>query len=148
MTIDVPCGHCVNWECQLMQVVLYTTTTTTVLRPFVRDYPGEPVPDHHPTFISFFHLPRSIASSLLQVVLYNGRKLVVVLVVVSRYAWVSQYTSVYFFYLFHKRTFEDTCHREDVLPLSQSMQSRAMPCIQKYSMSWIIVKNYHRQLTQ
>ena len=22
-----------------------TTTTTTVLRPFVRDYPGEPVPE-------------------------------------------------------------------------------------------------------
>ena len=51
-----------------------TTTTTTVLRPFVWDYPGEPVPekkhspthhpDHHPIFISFFHLPRSIASSL------------------------------------------------------------------------------------
>jgi len=51
------------------------TTTTTVLRPFVRDYPGEPVPeetlthpthhpDHHPIFISFFHLPCSIASSL------------------------------------------------------------------------------------
>jgi len=37
---------------------------------FVRDYPGEPVPeetpthhpDHHPTFVSFFHLPRSISS--------------------------------------------------------------------------------------
>jgi len=29
-----------------------TTTTTTVLRPFVRDYPGEPVPEEaltHPT---------------------------------------------------------------------------------------------------
>jgi len=47
-------------------------TTTTVSLPFVRDYPGEPVPeetpthhpDHHPIFISFFHLPRSIASSL------------------------------------------------------------------------------------
>jgi len=48
-------------------------TTTTILRPFVRDYPGEPVPQetlttHHPDhiliFISFFHLPRSIASSL------------------------------------------------------------------------------------
>jgi len=50
--------------------------TTTILRPFVQDYPGEPVPeetlawtpthhpDHHPIFISFFHLPRSIASSL------------------------------------------------------------------------------------
>jgi len=42
--------------------------------PFVRDYPGEPVyqkkhspthhPDHQPIFISFFHLPRSTASSL------------------------------------------------------------------------------------
>jgi len=49
-----------------------TTTTTTVLQPFVWDYPGEPVPeetlthhpDHHPIFISFFHLPRSIPSSL------------------------------------------------------------------------------------
>jgi len=46
--------------------------TTTILRPFVRDYLGEPVPeetpthhpDHHPVFISFFHLPQSIASSL------------------------------------------------------------------------------------
>jgi len=26
-------------------VVNTTTTTTTVLRPFVRDYPGEPVPE-------------------------------------------------------------------------------------------------------
>jgi len=51
-----------------------TTTTTTVLPLFVRDYPGEPVPeealthhhpDHHPVFISSFHLPRSIASCLL-----------------------------------------------------------------------------------
>ena len=50
-----------------------TTTTTTVLRPFVQDYPGERYqkkhspthhPDHHPVFISFFHLPQSIASSL------------------------------------------------------------------------------------
>ena len=47
-------------------------TTTTVLRPYVWDYPDEPVteetpthhPDHRPIFISFFHLPRSIASSL------------------------------------------------------------------------------------
>jgi len=48
-----------------------TTTTTTVLRPFVQDYPGESVPEetfthppsfnHHPIFISFFHLPWSIA---------------------------------------------------------------------------------------
>jgi len=52
---------------------IHTTTTTTILWPFVRDYPGEPVPeehspthhpDHHPIIISFFHLPRSIASSL------------------------------------------------------------------------------------
>jgi len=53
-----------------------TTRSTTVLQPFVRDYPGEPVPevtpthhpDHHPIFISFFHLPRSIASSLFKVI--------------------------------------------------------------------------------
>jgi len=53
-----------------------TITTTTVLQPFVQDYPGEPVPeetltqspthhpDHHPILINFFHLPWSIASSL------------------------------------------------------------------------------------
>ena len=34
-------------------VLINVTTTTTVLRPFVRDYPGEPVPEetlttHHP----------------------------------------------------------------------------------------------------
>jgi len=28
---------------------LTTTTTTTVLRPFVRDYPGEPVPEETPS---------------------------------------------------------------------------------------------------
>jgi len=30
-----------------------TTTTTNVLRPFVRDYPGEPVPEetHPPTIL-------------------------------------------------------------------------------------------------
>jgi len=52
-------------------VLIQYNNTTTVLRPFVRNYPGEPVPeetpthhpDHHPVFISFFHLPRSIASS-------------------------------------------------------------------------------------
>jgi len=57
----------------LLAVFTTTATTTTVLRPFVGDYPGEPVPkkhspthhpDHHPTFISFFHLPWSIASNL------------------------------------------------------------------------------------
>jgi len=48
------------------------TTTTIILWPFVRDYPDEPVPeetstdhpDHHPVFISLFHLLRSVASSL------------------------------------------------------------------------------------
>ena len=51
-------------------IALYNNTTTIVLWPFVRDYPGEPVPppthhpDHHPVFISFFHLLQSIASSL------------------------------------------------------------------------------------
>jgi len=59
-----------------LSTYVLTTTTTTVLQPFVRDYPGEPVPeetlthpashhpDHHPIFISFFHLPRSTAFSL------------------------------------------------------------------------------------
>ena len=49
-------------------VICLTATTTIILRPFVRDYLGKPVPeetspihhpDHHPIFISF-HLPRSI----------------------------------------------------------------------------------------
>jgi len=43
-------------------IVPISATTTTVLRPFVWDYQGEPVPeetpthhpDHHPIFISFF----------------------------------------------------------------------------------------------
>jgi len=57
-----------------------TRTSTTVLRPFVRDYPGEPVPeedspthhfDHHPVFINFFHLPRSIASSLFKLLAWQ-----------------------------------------------------------------------------
>jgi len=57
----------------ISQAKVTHTTTTTVLRPFVRNNPGEPVPEetlttHHPdylpVFISFFHLPRSIASSL------------------------------------------------------------------------------------
>jgi len=38
-----------------------TTTTTTVLRPFVRDYPGEPVPEETLT-----HPPSSSSSSLYQ----------------------------------------------------------------------------------
>ena len=50
-----------------------TCDPMTVLRPFVRDYrvswyqkKHSPThhPDHHPIFISFFHLPQSIASSL------------------------------------------------------------------------------------
>ena len=48
------------------------TTTTTVLRPFVlhevsryqKKHSPTHHPDCHPIFISFFHLPRSIASSL------------------------------------------------------------------------------------
>ena len=51
----------------------FSFKTTTVLQPFVRDYPAKTVPektlthhhpDHHLIFISFFHLPGSIASSL------------------------------------------------------------------------------------
>jgi len=59
------------WEVAIVRYIagIYTTT---ILRPFVWDYPGEPVPeetpthhpDHHPIFICFFRLPRSIASSL------------------------------------------------------------------------------------
>ena len=50
-----------------------TTTTTTVLRPFVRDYRGEPVPEEtltHPpswsssNFYQLFHLLQSTTSSL------------------------------------------------------------------------------------
>jgi len=32
-------------EDQLTKIHLETRTTTTILRPFVRDYPGEPVPE-------------------------------------------------------------------------------------------------------
>jgi len=46
-----------------------STAITTILRPFVWDYPGEPVPTHHahhrPIFISFFHL--STIHSILRV---------------------------------------------------------------------------------
>ena len=58
----------------LLKIVRVAITTTTVLQPFVRGYPGEPVPEetftHSPVMIiiqplsSFFHLLRSIASSL------------------------------------------------------------------------------------
>ena len=53
----------------------YNNNTTTVLRPFVQDYrvsqyqkKHSPThyPDHHRIFISFLHLPRSLASSLLK----------------------------------------------------------------------------------
>jgi len=61
------------WYHMEYSLICSNNNTTTVLRPFVRDYPGEPVPeetfthphpDHHQISISFFHLPRSIASSL------------------------------------------------------------------------------------
>jgi len=59
----------------IIYCLIYTTTTTVLrLRPFVRDYQRvsryqkkhSPIhhPNHHPVFISFFHLLRSIASSL------------------------------------------------------------------------------------
>jgi len=62
------------WSCDFY-FILYYTTATIVLRPFVRDYPVEPVPeetfthshiypDHQLSFISFHHLLQSIASSL------------------------------------------------------------------------------------
>jgi len=64
-----------------------TTTTTTVLRPFVRDSRGvsryhyqkkhSPTThhhDHHPIFISFFHLLRSIASSLFKLRAWQLKK--------------------------------------------------------------------------
>jgi len=60
------------YECSLLSAA-HTTTTTTVLRTFVWDYPGEPVPEetltHPPSWsssnlISFLHLPWSIAFSL------------------------------------------------------------------------------------
>jgi len=34
----------------LAAVIIVTTTTTTVLRPFVWDYPGEPVPEETLTY--------------------------------------------------------------------------------------------------
>jgi len=48
----------------LASILAYTTTTTTVLRPFVWDYPGEPVPEetlthHHPVLIVIQYLSAS-----------------------------------------------------------------------------------------
>jgi len=43
---------------------IWTTTTTIVLRPFVRDYPGEPVPEE-----TFTHPPSWSSSSLYQLLL-------------------------------------------------------------------------------
>jgi len=69
--------------------LVYTTITTTVLWPFVQDYPGEPVPeesernihphtypDHHPTFISFFpsttiHYVVPVQFTCLTILLHN-----------------------------------------------------------------------------
>ena len=54
-------NHCTSWS-------KFVTTTTPVLRPFVTRYQKKHSPthhpDYHPIFISFFHLQRSIASSL------------------------------------------------------------------------------------
>jgi len=57
-----------------VQTISLFKNTTTVLWLFVRDYPGDPVPeehspihiyhDHQSSFISFLHLLRSTASSL------------------------------------------------------------------------------------
>jgi len=47
----------VHYECHS----IHTTTTTTILRPFVRDYPGEPVPEE-----TFTHPPSWSSSSLYQ----------------------------------------------------------------------------------
>jgi len=59
--------------CFANKLTKYNKTTTTVLRPFVwttqvsrcqKKHSPTHHPDHRPIFISFFHLPRSIASSL------------------------------------------------------------------------------------
>jgi len=66
---------CTLWapsSCLFNTKTTTTTTTTAVLRPFVRDYPGEPVPEetftHSHLFwssvICFLNLLRSIASFL------------------------------------------------------------------------------------
>ena len=49
-----------------------TTTTTTVLRPFVRDYPGEPVPEEtltHPPFLSSCSLCQLLPSTMIHSIL-------------------------------------------------------------------------------
>jgi len=75
-----------NYDLSIFQLIIFqlfskrprtsfplTTTTTTVFRPFVWNYPGEPVaeetftytyPDHQSSFIRFLHLLWSIAFSL------------------------------------------------------------------------------------
>jgi len=58
---------CLMWiKCDLQTVIW--THSTTILRPFVSDYPGEPVPEEmliiiQLSFISFLHLLWSMTSS-------------------------------------------------------------------------------------
>ena len=52
--------------------MIHTTTTTTVLRPFVRDYPGEPVPEEtltHPPSWSSSNLYQLIPSTTIHSIL-------------------------------------------------------------------------------
>jgi len=50
-----------------------TTTTTTVLRPFVRNYPGEPVPEEtltHPPYSSSSNLYQLLPSTTIHSILH------------------------------------------------------------------------------
>jgi len=74
-----------NWGCWLTQVFLYndrnmvivvlivcSETTTTVLWPFVRDYPGEPVPEEtltHPPSWSSSNLYQLLPSTMIHSIL-------------------------------------------------------------------------------
>jgi len=65
-------GSCLTNLLVAWQLSLYTVysspTTTTILRPFVQDYPvpeetfTHTYPDHQPSFISFLHMLRSMMS--------------------------------------------------------------------------------------
>ena len=56
-----PAGNRRNFTLHSTTTTTTTTTTATVLRPFVRDYPGEPVPEE-----TFTHPPSWSSSSLYQ----------------------------------------------------------------------------------
>ena len=61
-----------DWICETSEVIVWVcscgshkdSVSSSTPQPFQKKHSPTHHPDHHPIFISFFHLPRSIASSL------------------------------------------------------------------------------------